>query len=141
MSATGLETFDTTLQKTNEWLGELMEELHWDDRRRAYRGLKAVLHALRDRLSVEEASHLAAQLPLLVRGFYYEGWHPADKPLKERSREQFLAHVTQELNRDPGVDPGRLCRAVFELLERHLTGGEINDVKQSLPSGIRELWP
>jgi uncharacterized protein (DUF2267 family) len=31
-----------------------------------------VLHALRDRLTVEEASDLAAQLPMLIRGLYYE---------------------------------------------------------------------
>jgi hypothetical protein len=39
MSATGLEVFDSTLQKTNIWLKELMEEMGLD-RRKAYQALR-----------------------------------------------------------------------------------------------------
>jgi len=67
MSATGLEVFDTTLHKTNSWLKELMQELHWQDRRKAYLALKATLHALRDRLTLDEAAQLGAQLPSFCR--------------------------------------------------------------------------
>jgi uncharacterized protein (DUF2267 family) len=68
MSMTGLDVFDRTLQETNVGLKELMEDLHCDDRQKAYLALRAVLHALRDRLPVHEAVQLGAQLPLLVRG-------------------------------------------------------------------------
>jgi uncharacterized protein (DUF2267 family) len=71
MSATGLEVFDTTVQKTMVWLKEIMEELHWEDRHRAYLALRGCLHQVRDRLQVEEVAHLGAQLPMLVRGIYY----------------------------------------------------------------------
>lgn len=77
MSATGLEVFDTTLQRTHTWLKDLMLVLGWQDRHKAYRALRATLHALRDRLTVEETAHLGAQLPMLIRGFYYEGWDPS----------------------------------------------------------------
>jgi hypothetical protein len=63
MSATGLSVFDTTLQKTNHWLKELMRLLDWHDRQKAYLALRSTLHALRDRLTVEETAQLAAQLP------------------------------------------------------------------------------
>ena len=75
MSATGLDVFDKTLQSTNIWLDEIMEKLG-PDRQVAWHVLSAVLHALRDRLQIGLAVHLGAQLPLLVRGLYYDQWHP-----------------------------------------------------------------
>jgi uncharacterized protein (DUF2267 family) len=77
MSTTDLEVFDTTVHKTNSWLHELMEELGWSDRHKAYLALRATLHALRDRLTVQGVAQLGAQLPMLIRGFYYEGWVPS----------------------------------------------------------------
>jgi uncharacterized protein (DUF2267 family) len=86
MSATGLDVFDRTLQATNIWLDDIMQELGWSDRHRAYHALRAVLHALRDRLPVDDAAHFAAQLPMLIRGLFYEGWRPAAVPVNERRR-------------------------------------------------------
>ena len=40
------------------------------DHRSAYRALRSVLHVLRNRLTPEQAVHLGAQLPLLVRGIF-----------------------------------------------------------------------
>jgi uncharacterized protein (DUF2267 family) len=141
MSQSGIAAFDSTIHTTNVWLQDLMDRLGWPDRHRAYLALRAVLHALRDRLTVEEAADLAAQLPMLVRGFYYEGWHPHGKPLKQRKKEEFLAHVAQAFHDGPCVDPERLTRAVFQVLAEHVTAGEIEDVKSSLPADIRALWP
>ncbi len=61
MSTTGLDVFDKTLQTTNIWLDEIGEcDGIGPDRQRCYHALRAVLFALRDRLTVEEAAHLAA---------------------------------------------------------------------------------
>jgi uncharacterized protein (DUF2267 family) len=141
MTTTGLEAFDTTVQKTNVWLKELMHEMNWPDKHKAYHALRVTLHALRDRLSVEEAAQLAAQLPMLLRGLYYEGWDPSGKPVKERHRDQFLDRIREGYAGDDTVDPARIARAVFSLLSRRVTSGEIEDVKHVLPSEIRELWP
>ncbi len=140
MSQTGLAQFDSTLQTTNSWLKELLERLGWEDRHRAYHALRTVLHALRDRLTVDEDVTLGAQLPMLVRGFYYEGWHLADKPLKERRKESFLSHIASAFRDSSGIDPEEVARAVFQVMARHVSSGEIESVKQSLPGEIRSLW-
>ena len=136
-----LSLFDTTLEKTNLWIREVMTELGWKDRHRAYLALRGVLHALRDRLQADEAVHLGAQLPMLVRGFYYEGWKPSSTPKKERHREQFLEHVREAFPRDEEIDSERVARAVFAVLARRVTEGEIGDVKGMMPEEVRGLWP
>ena len=145
MSATGLEVFDTTVQKTNSWLHDLMQALGWLDRHKAYTALRATLHALRDRLSVEEVAQLGAQLPMLIRGFYYEGWDPTGKPLRIRQKEQFLARIELELRGDERFDDlvpvERIAQAVFMLLTQRVSAGEIENVKHVMPADIRELWP
>jgi uncharacterized protein (DUF2267 family) len=142
MRATGLDVFDKTLQKTHVWLNDLMAEMAWEnDRHRAYLALRTVLHALRDRLTVEEAVHLGAQLPMLVRGVYYEGWKVSGKPVRERHKGDFLAHVEAAFKRDERIDPEKVTRAVLKVLCRHVTEGETQDIKGLLPAELRKLWP
>ena len=141
MSIMGLDVFDRTVHKTNNWLKELMEVLGWHDRHKAYLALRITLHALRDRLTVEEVAQLAAQLPMLIRGFYYEGWDPTGKPLKERSKEEFLTRIEEYFSSDDPVDPEQVARAVFTVLSNRVTEGEIEDVKHVLPAEIEDLWP
>jgi uncharacterized protein (DUF2267 family) len=141
MSMTGLEVFDTTVHKTNSWLKDVMQEIHRDDRRKAYDALRATLHALRDRLTVEEVAQLGAQLPMLIRGFYYEGWDPTRKPVKLRDREEFLSLIDREFRADDTLNPELIARAVFKVLSDRVTAGEIEDVKHVLPKEIRSLWP
>jgi uncharacterized protein (DUF2267 family) len=141
MSATGLEVFDRTLHKTNDWLNELMQLLGCPDRHGAYLALRTTLHALRDRLTLEEMAQLGAQLPMLVRGFYYDGWDPAGKPLRIRRKDDFLDRIAKEFRTLDPIDPEVVARAVFTVLSRRVTEGEIEDVKHILPAEIRELWP
>ena len=140
MSTTGLEVFDRTIHKTNIWLKELMGMLDCEERHEAYLALRATLHALRDRLTIEETAQFAAQLPMLIRGFYYEGWDPTGKPLKERHRDEFLKRIKEEL-RAYEIDAEETVRAVFMVLANRISKGEIEDVEHVLPKEIRDLWP
>jgi uncharacterized protein (DUF2267 family) len=140
MSITGLAVFDTTVQETNLWLKAIMEALHTDDRHLAYLALRATLHALRDRLGPENAVHLAAQLPMLLRGLYYEGWRLAASQTKERTRADFLEHVRRELPRGAAIDPNVAARAVFGVMWAKLDLGEVGEVVDHLPEELKELW-
>ena len=140
MSTTGLPVFDTTVQETNLWLKAIMESLHTDDRHLAYLALRSTLHALRDRLGPESAVHLAAQLPMLVRGLYYEGWRLAASQSKERTRADFLEHVRSELPRGSAIDPNVAVRAVFAVMWEKLDLGEVGKVIDRLPPELKEFW-
>lgn len=138
--STGVAVFDKTVQKTNEWLNELMAFHDGCDRQKAYLVLRVTLHTLRDRLPPEEAVELGAQLPMLIRGFYYEGWRPTGTPVKERHKDEFLRHVDDALR---GYDLGRpedLVRGVFRILAHRISTGEMEDIRHVLPREIRELF-
>ena len=141
MSTTGLSTFDETVQLSNIWLNELMRAVKWDDKSRAYRLLRATLHALRDRLMAHEAVQFGAQLPMLIRGLYYDGWHMRDTAPSERTKSEFLAHIEAAFKQDPNANTEQLVREVFKLLAHKISVGEIDDVEHMLPSEVRALWP
>ena len=137
MSAKAIET---TVQKFHQWLesvrGNLGLRTTPDG---AYSALRAVLHALRDRLSVESAAHLAAQLPMLVRGLFFEGWDPTDKPLKIRTRDDFLDLVESRLDTKEWLAAEDAVVAVFRALEQHVDPGEMAKLEKQLPDEVRQL--
>jgi len=134
------ELFAETVEKTDAWLRELMQSMGYSQPHQAYALLRAVLHVLRDRLTVEGAAKLGAQLPMLIRGFYYEGWHPAGVPFKLRHKQEFLAQVVKTC---PSVDEDSetAVRAVLTVLSRHVTAGELRHIRDQLPEELRSLWP
>ena len=139
MSATGLDVFDKTLQTTNIWLNEIMDRIG-PDRQVAWKVLSTVLHTLRDRLPIELSAHLGAQLPLLVRGVYYDQFEPAKIPSDCRSPEEFTAEVAEWLSDIRPVDPEEAVAAVFSVLSRHLSEGQVAKVRNALPKSVRMLW-
>jgi uncharacterized protein (DUF2267 family) len=141
MASVLVDTFETTLQKTNQWLVEIMDELQMDDPHKAYLVLRSVLHALRDRLPVAEAVDFGAQLPMLIRGIYYEGWSLSGKPLKLRTKNDFFVYMCSEFGFGCDFDPELATQAVFRVISRKITAGEIHDIKQNLPEALKELWP
>jgi uncharacterized protein (DUF2267 family) len=141
MSNTGLEIFDTTIQETNHWLKLVMKELGTDDRHIAFAALRAGLHALRDRIGAVNAVHLGAQLPMLLRGAYYEGWRPAIEQSRERHVEAFLNHVRANLPQTSGIGAEAVARATFAALAACIDTGEVQKVLGVLPREMGQLWP
>jgi uncharacterized protein (DUF2267 family) len=140
MSATGLDVFDKTLQTTHIWLDEIMADIG-PDRHVAWHVLGAVLRALRDRLPLELSAHLGAQLPLLVRGLYYDRWKPAEEPLKIRTRDEFLERVSQDLHGIRPVNVVDAVKSVMQVLSHHVDPGQIEKVRKALPEPVRQIWP
>ena len=138
MSATGLDVFDKTLQTTNIWLDEIMAELG-PDRQVAWKVLSVVLHKLRDRIPTGLSTHLGAELPLLVRGVYYDQFEPAKQPT-DCDLEEFVAEVSEWLSDIRPVNPRDAIRAVFSVLSRHIPRGQIAKVQDALPKDLRAFW-
>ena len=139
MSATGLDVFDKTLQTTHVWLGDIMDRLG-EDRHRAWKALTAVLRVLRDRLPVELAAHLGSQLPLLVRGAYYDHFTPERMQADLDRPEEFADAVAAELGDAGDIDAEDAIAAVFATLERHVTEGQLAKVRHALPRALQMLW-
>ena len=137
MPSTGLEVLDRTIQLTHIWLDEIMDATG-EDRQAAWHALGAVLRALRDRLPIEVAMHLGAQLPLLVRGTYTEQWHLAGPPAPVRGMAEFLDLVASHLGRGRAIGPDAATAAVFQTLARHIDAGQLDKVLAVLPGEIRE---
>jgi uncharacterized protein (DUF2267 family) len=141
MSTTGLEVFDKTVQETNHWLRLMMGELATDSRSVAFGALRASLHAVRDRIGVDNAAHLGAQMPMLLRGAYYEGWQPSSTPTRERHLGDFVDHVKSELPTGSVVNPAEAARACFSAMSQCLDRGEMTKLKGILPHEVLNLWP
>jgi uncharacterized protein (DUF2267 family) len=118
-----------------------MVELDWDDRHYGLQALRGVLHTLRDRLLIDQMAHLAAQLPLLVRGLFFEDWVPARTPVVDRHREEFVERILPYFaSYAVPIEPEEVTRAVFAVLARHISPGEVKHVKGALPRSICDLW-
>jgi uncharacterized protein (DUF2267 family) len=130
-----VDAVERSVHKTNEWLSDLVEELGIQDKEDAWRILKVYLQMLRDQLTIDEAAQFAAQLTLVLRGAFYEGFDPGDQE-KLRDRDEFLARFAERA----GVsDAARAVEAATSVVRRHITAGEMDDVLSQLPSAVREV--
>lgn len=68
-----------------------------------------------------------------LRAVLHEGAH----------KEAFLAHVARELKTPsgPAVDPEAAARAVFGVLAKKVSEGQLQDILGLLPKELKELWP
>ena len=77
----------------------------------------------------------------MVRGLYYDQWHPASMPGRERSLDQFLARVADGVRDTRPVNVRQAVETVFRVLARHVAKGQADKVAGELPAEIRALWP
>ena len=134
--------FEHTEQEVYKWLNEIKKIGQWNDDAQAYAALRAVLRLLRDHLSINVSAKLSAQLPLLIRGLFYEDWRPEDQAIHERSRDAFMMHLSKILKdyHHSDVDPEQAASAVLKTLSGKIDPYEVEKICAQLPKGIRETF-
>jgi uncharacterized protein (DUF2267 family) len=135
-----MQELDGALAETEQWIDDFMLRLGWHDRGKVYAALIGTLHALRDSLPRDEVVYLGAQMPPLLRGLYYEGWHPVAR-VGAKTRNAFLERIHEAVHHDPGVDTEQVALAALALLAARLPASELEDAKASTPKPLRSLWP
>lgn len=135
-----ISVFDTTVQQTHLWLNDIMDRIGTNDAHLAYQLLRGTLHTVRDRISPENAVHFGAQLPMLIRGIYYEGWKMAQTPTRSRHVDEFLADVEIDTHRPLGKALEPSVRAVFSVIRDHIDPGEVNKLIKVFPEELKWLW-
>ena len=136
-----MNLFASAVNKANLWIRDVAEELGTENPNEAYAAVRAVLHALRDVLPISENTQLAAQLPLILRGIYFEGWRPDGERKRIRTEEEFYELVEANYHGRKEVKPALVTQVVLFELSLQLSDGELNDIKHSLPEALRVIWP
>lgn len=137
MSFTGVASLDRSIDKVNVWLADIDAGFGTEDRRLAYRVLRAWMHSLRDRLSVEVAAHFAAQLPELLRGVFFDGWNPSRVPQKYDRSEYVTRFATEAKVRESDVR--KAAGIVTAVARRHMSEAVVAQAFGRMPAGLRGL--
>lgn len=133
------DVLERSTQKTNQILNFIEERYGWKEHRNySYAALRAVLHTLRDRLPVELAVGFGAQLPIFVRGVYYEGWNPSKVPQKMK-REEFLNAIRGQLLFSYETSELELIQTVIGAIKNIIDPLEIEKIQKTLPDDLKDL--
>lgn len=141
MSPKNIQVFERTAHETHEWINELADRLEWTSERDVLRMLRTVLCAIRDHLPVNEMAQFSAQLPIMLRGMYFEGWQPKNTPVAERHPQQFIDRVAEHVGDVLDYRGAEDITTVFKLLNNRISVGEVQDVRANLPQALRDMWP
>ncbi|HTW54054.1 MAG TPA: DUF2267 domain-containing protein [Bradyrhizobium sp.] len=132
---------DTSIQRAHEWLHDVGRGLGFDNEHAEYAALRATLHALRDRLPVELVAHFGAGLPTMIRGIYYDGWHPSAARLREAHTEDFCKSMQRELHGHHELqNTEQVAIAVMGAMHERMDTGQIDHIVDALPKQVRDLW-
>lgn len=136
-----IHVFERTTHEAHEWVNDLAGRTGWTSEREVLRLLRAVLGKVRDHLPVNEMAQFSAQLPLILRGMFFEGWQPKLTPVHERQVEDFVAGIAEKVGDVIGYRGEADIKAVLGLINARISRGEVEDVRACLPQELRDFWP
>ena len=134
------DVFANTIQKSRAFLAQIQQRLEMKNEDESYTAFRAVMTALRDRLPAWEAAKLAAHLPLLLKGAYYDSWKPAHD-LEKLHLDAFMTRIAEHYPPTADVDPPRLAHAVLGVVCEHMPKGAVEHLRATLPADLRVLIP
>jgi len=132
---------NSVIAETDAWIDEFMALIGWHDRSLSFAAFMGALHAFRDSLPWDEAATAAAYFPPLLRGLYFEGWHPTSRSLPLTERDAVLGRIRDAVHQQPRVEPENVMRALFSLLAKRLPASELEDIKAVSPDELHAFWP
>lgn len=136
-----IHVFERTNHEAHEWVNDLAGRTGWTNEREVLRLLRSVLGKVRDHLPLDEMAQFSAQLPLILRGMFFEGWQPKLTPIHERHAAEFVAAVEDKVGEVIAYRGVTDIKAVFNVINAHISRGEVEDVRACLPQDLRDLWP
>ncbi len=137
--------FEKYAAKGNRFVNLVSEDLEIN-REEAGRIIRAVFHALRNRLSHEESFQLLAQLPMALKAIYVDGWkfgkhykrvkHVSDFLDEVRSQDAGL--VSHDLYDDTNTKLA--IASVLKTINAFVSEGEMNGLIGILPPQLKEFF-
>jgi len=134
--------FQKYAEEGNRFINEICYELNTDNRNKAARILRAVLHALRDRIPPDDAVEFAQGLPMAIKGVYFDQYDISGTPVIIRTKNGFIDFIREKDGYSDFSSPDEVVlglQAVFRVLERHMDWGQINQLKNQLNMDIVDL--
>ena len=136
-----IHVFERTTHEAHEWVNDLAGRTGWTNEREVLRLMRVVLCKIRDHLPVDEMAQFSAQLPMILRGMFFEGWQPKLTPVHERHTAELVAAVEEKVGDVLDYRGEADIKGVFEVINKHISRGEVEDVRACLPQELRDFWP
>lgn len=139
--------FQKYAQEGQSFVNDLAAELgHPEEVARTGIVLRAVLHTLRERITISESFHLLSQLPMFLKAIYVDQWKFSEKPLDIKTKEEFIAEVERhqhqygEMEFSWNKSTEEIIRIVLSSLGKHISEGEYEDIIAQMPENIKEIF-
>ncbi|MCF8304270.1 MAG: DUF2267 domain-containing protein [Bacteroidales bacterium] len=138
--------FDKYAHEGNAFVKRLAEDLgHPEEISRVGIILRAVLHAVRDKLTISESLDMIAQLPMFLKAVYVDNWSYMEKPLRYSSAEEFTEEVKKrqkqlgETQFDWDKPTVEIVKIVINHIGQYITQGELDDIVAQMPKDLKNV--
>ena len=107
--------------------------------------LRAVLHTLRERITISESFNMMAQLPMFLKAIYVDNWKYREKPIR-LDKEEFLKEVERHQNQYGEYEfsweksTEDIVKLVIKELSSYIAKGEFEDIMAQLPEDIETMF-